>query len=40
MVYKFFDKRISGGTIKNENTSNKELAKELQKQITRKFNKI
>ena len=40
MVYKFFDKKISGGTIKNENASNKELAKELQKQITRKFNKI
>ena len=27
MVYKFFDKKTSGGTVKNENMSNKELAK-------------
>ena len=40
MVYKFFNKKMSGGTIKNENTSNKELSEELQKEITRKFNKI
>ena len=27
MVYKFFDKKASVGTFKNENVSNKELAK-------------
>ena len=26
-VYKFFDKKTSGGTLKNENISNKELTK-------------
>ena len=39
MVYKFFDKNTSGGTIKNETVSNKELAEELQKPIIRKFKK-
>ena len=39
MVYKFFDKKASGGTFKNENISNKELAKELHKPIIRKFGK-
>ena len=39
MVYKFFDKKASGGTVKNENISNKELAEELHKPIIRKFNK-
>ena len=29
VVYKFFDKRTSGRTVKNENISNKELAEEL-----------
>ena len=29
MVYNFFDKKTSGGAIKNENMSNKELAEEL-----------
>ena len=29
MVYKIFTKKIFGGTIQNENISNKELAKEL-----------
>ena len=38
MVYKFFDKKTSGRTVKNENTSSKESAKELQKLIIRKFN--
>ena len=41
MVYRFFDKKTSGGaatlanksTIKNENVSNKELAEELHKAI-------
>ena len=37
MVYKFFDKKTSGGTVKNEIISNKELAKELQKPITKTF---
>ena len=39
MVYKFFDKKISVKGIKNENISNQELAKELHKQIIRKFTK-
>ena len=39
MAYKFFDKKTSGSGIKNENISNKELAKDLNKPIVRKFNK-
>ena len=39
MVYKCFDKNISGSSIKNENISNKELAEELHKPIIRKFDK-
>ena len=39
MVYKFFDKKASGGTVKNENISKKELAEELHKPIIRKFKK-
>ena len=39
MVYKYFDKKTSSGTVKNENTSNKELAEEPHKPIIRKFNK-
>ena len=39
IVYKYFDKKTSGGGIKNEKTSNKELAEELRKPIVRKFNK-
>ena len=39
IVYKYFDKKTSGGGIKNEKTSNKELAEELRKPILRKFNK-
>ena len=39
MVQKIFDKKISGGTGKNEIISNKELAVELRKPITRKFEK-
>ena len=39
MVYKFFDEKTSGGTVKNENISNKELAEELHKPITRNFKK-
>ena len=48
MVYKVSDKRtsatrankFSAGAIKNENMSNKQLAKELHKPIIRKLNKI
>ena len=40
MDYKFFDKKFSATVIKNENISNKELAKELHKPIIRTFNKI
>ena len=39
MVYKFFDKKTSGSSVKNENISNKALVKELHKPIIRKFNK-
>ena len=39
MVYKSFDKKISGSCIRNENISNKELAAELQKPIIGKFEK-
>ena len=39
MVDKFFDKKTFGSGIKNENISNKELAKDLHKPIVRKFNK-
>ena len=36
MACNFFDKKTSGSGIKNENTSNKELAEELHKPIIRK----
>ena len=39
MAYEFFDKKTAGGAIKNEITSNKELAEELHKPIIRKFKK-
>ena len=39
MVYKFFHKKTSGGTVKNEIISNKELAEELHKPIIRKSEK-
>ena len=39
MVYKFFDKKTFGGTLKNEIISNKELAEALHKPIIRKFGK-
>ena len=39
MVYKFFDKKFSGGVIENEIMQNKELAKELLKPIIIKFEK-
>ena len=37
MVYKFFDKKTSGGTVKKKNISNKKLAEELHKAIIIKF---
>ena len=39
MLHNFFDKKASGGTIKNGNISNKELAEELHKPIIRKSEK-
>ena len=39
MVYKFFDKKTSGGAFKNRNLSNKESAEELHNVIIRKFKK-
>ena len=39
MVYKFFDKNTSNGTVKNENISIKELAEELYKPIIKKIKK-
>ena len=39
MVYKFFDKKTFGGTVKNEIISNKELAEKLQKSVIRKVSK-
>ena len=39
MVYKVFDKKTSGSSIKNKNISTKELAEELHKPNIRKFNK-
>ena len=39
MVYKFFDKKTSVISFKNENISNTELAKELDKPIIKKFYK-
>ena len=41
MVPKCFDKKKNSCSgVKNESISNKELAKELHKPITRKFNKV
>ena len=39
MVYEFFDKATSGGIVKNEIISNKDLKKELHKPIIRKSKK-
>ena len=39
MVYKCFDKKTSGSSIKNKNISDKDLAEELNKPIIRKFKK-
>ena len=37
MVYKIFNKKTSGRTVKNKNLSNKELAEELHNPVIRKF---
>ena len=37
MICKFIDKKVSGGTVKNENICNKELSEELHKPIIKKF---
>ena len=39
VVYKFFDRKVSGSGVKNDNISNKELAEELHKPIIKKFKK-
>ena len=39
MVYKFFDKKSLGRTVKNENTINYELTEEFCKPVIRKFEK-
>ena len=39
IVYKFLDKKTSGGATKNENMSTKKLAQELDMPIIRRFNK-
>ena len=38
-IYKFFDKKTSGGVIKDEIIQNEKLAEELHKPIIRKFEK-
>ena len=37
MVYKFFNTKTSGRTVKKENISKKELAEELRQPIIKKF---
>ena len=39
MIYKCFDKKTSGGAIKNDIISNRELAEQLHKPIISKFKK-
>ena len=39
VIYNFFDKATSGGTVKNEDISNIVLAEELHKPVIRKFYK-
>ena len=40
LFYKCFDKKTSGGTVKNELIANKGLAEELNKAIIRKLEKM
>ena len=39
MVYNFFDKKLSGGGIKNENMLKQESADELHRPFVKKFGK-
>ena len=39
VVYNFFDRKVSGSGVKNDNISNNELAEELHKPIIKKFKK-
>ena len=39
MIYNFFDKKASGGAVKNENMLNQKLADELDKPIVRNIEK-
>ena len=39
LVYKFFNKKSSGSSVKSEVMSNQELAEELHKPIIKKFEK-
>ena len=39
MVNNFFDKKTSGGTVKEEKISNKELGEDLHKPVIKKFKK-
>ena len=37
MIYKFFDKKLTGDGIKNQIAQNQQLAEELSKPVIRKF---
>ena len=39
MLYKFFDKKTSGSSIKNENMSDQQLAEEFHQPIIKKLKK-
>ena len=39
IVYNFFDKKPTGGVVKNENVLNQDVAEELQKPIIKKVEK-
>ena len=39
MIYTFFDKKPSGGTVKSDVMSNHQLAEELHKPVITKFGK-
>ena len=40
MIYKFLDKKISGGAVKSEIMSNQQSAEELHKPVIRTFEKM
>ena len=37
MIYKFFDKKLTGDCVKNQIAQNQQLAEELNKPVIRKF---